>query len=491
MSSLTVCSYAVDYEQLKNDTSFRNYKDLLYDICYNGDKYCDECAWMGDCGSHSFAVTDINNDGVDELIVSFYSSTIAFQYMAVWTYDRNIGRVKMLDTYGVDTSFYKNGYAKMNWSHNQGASYPLWPYTIISTDPSNDFRVDVQTYTSGESFYTPEFEAMPDADNDGVIYIVEYNNDSNYMPLTYSEYRAFEDKYIPSNMLIELGYDYCIISPFEIEDIEVNYGNDLPVNSSMTGDVDGNNKVTAADARMVLRYSAKLENLTDNQQKVADVDNSGKVTAADARMILRVAAKLDEFDDNKQDVVQPTVPEPDFSKLNDAFIATEFMLFDYRYDDASYVIENLLFNGYYPSGYMFYSDNYSDLHDNYFDNDMDPYNWFPYYYFFDAETVIWICEEIYHVDCNKDMYWSSNSYFYGDKLYVNSGGPTGVEGYFWIVVDSYSVNSEGKYEIYADLYYNSGFDGESDEYSGTYFIVADWQEINSEYYWTFYSVERF
>ncbi len=62
----------------------------------------------------------------------------------------------------------------------------------------------------------------------------------------------------------------------------------------MTGDVDGNGKHTAADARLVLRYSAKLEKLNDEQLSVADVDYNGKVSASDARYILRVSAKLDK-----------------------------------------------------------------------------------------------------------------------------------------------------------------------------------------------------
>lgn len=59
------------------------------------------------------------------------------------------------------------------------------------------------------------------------------------------------------------------------------------------GDVDGNGKIDASDARLALRYSAQLEVLTDEQIAAADVDGSGKVTASDARKILRVAANLD------------------------------------------------------------------------------------------------------------------------------------------------------------------------------------------------------
>lgn len=59
------------------------------------------------------------------------------------------------------------------------------------------------------------------------------------------------------------------------------------------GDVNDDGRITAADARLVLRASAKLTVLTDEQMMVADADGSGVITASDARKILRIAAKLD------------------------------------------------------------------------------------------------------------------------------------------------------------------------------------------------------
>lgn len=58
------------------------------------------------------------------------------------------------------------------------------------------------------------------------------------------------------------------------------------------GDVNQDGKVTAADARLALRYSAKLQMLTNAQMKAADANADGKVTAADARILLRYAAGL-------------------------------------------------------------------------------------------------------------------------------------------------------------------------------------------------------
>ncbi len=65
------------------------------------------------------------------------------------------------------------------------------------------------------------------------------------------------------------------------------------IDISMIGDVDGNSNITAADARLALRISAKLLIPTEAQKTAADIDKSGNVNAADARKILRIAAQLD------------------------------------------------------------------------------------------------------------------------------------------------------------------------------------------------------
>ena len=78
----------------------------------------------------------------------------------------------------------------------------------------------------------------------------------------------------------------------EVVVIDYDGENDLAV-STIPGDIDLNGEVTAADARLALRYSSKVETLTEQQLRNADVNNDGRVTASDARLILRVAAGLD------------------------------------------------------------------------------------------------------------------------------------------------------------------------------------------------------
>lgn len=71
--------------------------------------------------------------------------------------------------------------------------------------------------------------------------------------------------------------------------------NPINVIDYIIGDMTGDGKVTAADARIALRLSAKLENMTELLLVCGDVNKDGKVNASDARIILRCAANLDSI----------------------------------------------------------------------------------------------------------------------------------------------------------------------------------------------------
>ena len=59
------------------------------------------------------------------------------------------------------------------------------------------------------------------------------------------------------------------------------------------GDMNMDGRVTAADARLALRISAKIDELTAYALLVGDINQDGKLNAADARKILRIAAQID------------------------------------------------------------------------------------------------------------------------------------------------------------------------------------------------------
>ncbi len=84
--------------------------------------------------------------------------------------------------------------------------------------------------------------------------------------------------------------------------------------SGFFGDVDGNGKVQATDARRILRHAAKVEMFTDEQSLfLADIDGNGKIAAADARRALRMASRIDpliEVPTEEATTAAPTTETP-------------------------------------------------------------------------------------------------------------------------------------------------------------------------------------
>ena len=76
------------------------------------------------------------------------------------------------------------------------------------------------------------------------------------------------------------------------------------------GDVDGNGVIESADARLALRASVRLENLSTEQMMAADVDSNGEVESADARLILRASVSLEQLPDIEVGEEEPTGEAP-------------------------------------------------------------------------------------------------------------------------------------------------------------------------------------
>ncbi|MBR3595369.1 MAG: D-alanyl-D-alanine carboxypeptidase [Clostridia bacterium] len=92
--------------------------------------------------------------------------------------------------------------------------------------------------------------------------------------------------------------------PYETGDKEkekaVIFGNTRDIfnfifNAPTNGDVDLSGDISSADARIVLRASVGLEEITDVLLKRGDVDNDKTISSADARIILRVSVGLESL----------------------------------------------------------------------------------------------------------------------------------------------------------------------------------------------------
>ena len=58
------------------------------------------------------------------------------------------------------------------------------------------------------------------------------------------------------------------------------------------GDTNSDGRMSAADARNILRIAARLETPSDNVRESADIDSDGSITSREARSVLRFAARL-------------------------------------------------------------------------------------------------------------------------------------------------------------------------------------------------------
>ena len=162
-------------------------------------------------------------------------------------------------------------------------------YDILDRDKS-DYRkqmFDVTTLVGGE-----------DAQPNGLILVgipvpENYNHEGTviyYINEDGSGYVKADTFYRNGYLWIETDHIgvYAIVD--ESEKIE------RPVEPEyVLGDANGDGKVTAADARTVLRASARIDTLEGTLFLAADVNSDTKITASDARKILRVSAKIETF----------------------------------------------------------------------------------------------------------------------------------------------------------------------------------------------------
>ncbi len=75
------------------------------------------------------------------------------------------------------------------------------------------------------------------------------------------------------------------------------------------GDLNDDGRVTAMDARLALRASAKIDVLDESKFTAADVDFNGRITAMDARIILRASAQIEPLPEVSTD--ETTTEKPD------------------------------------------------------------------------------------------------------------------------------------------------------------------------------------
>lgn len=203
-------------EEISNQVSIDQYIKFLKAVHDNPEDYIDEQGGInGDIDEamfeeNEFGIGDIDQDGVDEIIINYTTTSMAGMHSEIWKYDDESQEFEMLPILGADTEFYKNGYAKTPFSHNQSAGMTIRPYIIYKYD-QNKYEMLGEAYCYDEAY---GYNLADDVDNDGVVYYFDLQ-DEQTRPLTLEEYNQLVDKYFPEDELIDLN-----MQKFTIENIE-------------------------------------------------------------------------------------------------------------------------------------------------------------------------------------------------------------------------------------------------------------------------------
>ena len=90
-----------------------------------------------------------------------------------------------------------------------------------------------------------------------------------------------------------------VVSAYTVKDGKAQKADSFAIENAeeefLLGDINLDGKITASDARLALRYSVKLDTLTNEQKVAANVNRDKTINAADARTILRASVDLEKI----------------------------------------------------------------------------------------------------------------------------------------------------------------------------------------------------
>ncbi|MBQ8210102.1 MAG: dockerin type I repeat-containing protein [Clostridia bacterium] len=169
-------------------------------------------------------------------------------------------------------------------------SYDTDVLTLLSVKQTGNYSNSVYNDVDGDIYFSYLYSGTNDSDA-VKLYILtfSYSAEGVYPELTARNIAGTFIKSVKELKVFEATDDNAAIS-------EGTGRNDSFMQDDATysmGDVNGDGEVTAADARLILRHSARLEILYLEQYLLADYNDDGRVTAADARLALRKSAGLE------------------------------------------------------------------------------------------------------------------------------------------------------------------------------------------------------
>ena len=186
-------------------TLTENYRTFVQDVHDHSDKYVEETYGIE---ADTFAIADIDQDGIAEILVDFQNTYGYLWQCQIWKWNQNISWFEQINTVGTTPDCYKNGILVSPASHNHSYGQTVWPSELLKYNSSTGKYEHFGEISSSDPEFDPsgeKYSAADDADGDGVIYYFE-TNDMPERPLTEAEYQSYYNQYMPDNEKMELEW---------------------------------------------------------------------------------------------------------------------------------------------------------------------------------------------------------------------------------------------------------------------------------------------
>lgn len=196
-----------DYRDISDEV----YRDLIKEMMDVGafpKTNGSECA--GAFYENHYAVTDIDGDGREELLIDFSNADyMAGMVLYIYDYDQETKEAYIEFSGFPSIEIYDNGYLKEDLSHNHGRSVleDFWPYFLSKYNAEEDQYERIacmdawqkQIYEDEDP--DPEFPDEKDLDGDGIVYY-DYSDDYSEpeMVMDRAEYEQWCEQYQSGNI---------------------------------------------------------------------------------------------------------------------------------------------------------------------------------------------------------------------------------------------------------------------------------------------------